>query len=341
MNKHLLLVFVIAISIMFLHDFVPVDKKIQIELALERGARFVYEKQNSMGAFEMATYFDRRMEHLFAKDATNVYVTAQVLYTLYHLNRVVEVPHDVMNSSVRFLIKAERDDCWTYSTNPNYTQSCDTDDTSLVTFVLNLFQAIEDTKVNEVRRKLVNYMDEEGPFLTWMKKDGENYLDCVVNANALLLFPNETRVCEYLKRNIVTNEWCSIYYHSKLMLYYAISRAYFHGAECLADVRDTVKNEIEYMWRNGRLNSPLDISLSMLTLINFGYESHSLLPKLVDRLLQLQQPGGEWRREPVIFPGYEGSEELTTALCLEALSRYYESLAENKVITTSMKSRLG
>ena len=69
-----------------------------------------------------------------------------------------------------------------------------------------------------------------------------------------------------------------------------------------------------------------DTALAACTLLNFNYTGIELT-KAVSYIIRYQQESGEWERRRIYYMGPSkivgsGSEELTTAFCLEALERY-------------------
>ncbi len=153
-------------------------------------------------------------------------------------------------------------------------------------------------------------------------------VDCGINANVLLYLGDrpETRpIVEYLValihdgREASEDKW----YRQPLAVYYFISRAYFHGVEALGGVRDPIVARVQ-VGDGHPSRSALETALAVNTLLNFRC-SPSLAESGVRELLETQEPDGSWPRK-VLYGrrgGWSfGSEELTTGLCIEALTRY-------------------
>ncbi|KPL22562.1 MAG: hypothetical protein AMJ93_06930 [Anaerolineae bacterium SM23_84] len=158
-------------------------------------------------------------------------------------------------------------------------------------------------------------------------------IDCVVNANVLLyLGENEhtQAAVEYLidivQRNKETD--CSKYYRDPLAFYYMLSRATFSGVSSLGRAREAVLKRI-IVGQDGHsgFDTALAAALTACSLLNFNHWA-SPLPETVATIQQTQRQDGSWRKSPLYLgpAPYYGSEELTTALCVEALARYLQRI---------------
>ena len=74
---------------------------------------------------------------------------------------------------------------------------------------------------------------------------------------------------------------------------------------------------------DGSFGDELATACAVCSLANFEYDGVARLADAVRYLEEQQRANGSWRRVAMFCqPGrYYGSEELTTALCLEALTR--------------------
>ena len=113
-----------------------------------------------------------------------------------------------------------------------------------------------------------------------------------------------------------------MYYPDPVALYYMTARAFLHSAPGLGKVGDLIATDIE-----GRrpIERPLATALAACTMLTFKPES-PVVPDAVRNLLRTQRKDGSWSRY-AFYRGpdeFWGSEELTTALCTEALARYLE-----------------
>lgn len=126
---------------------------------------------------------------------------------------------------------------------------------------------------------------------------------------------------------------CDKWYLNPFTIYYLISRAYNRGVMKLQPVSAPIIERIlATMSAEGQLGkSVFDTAIGVTALINFGMDPQDL-HKPINFLINKQEPHGEWPRwlffyiNPQRHHGW-GSEELTTALCVEALAKYKSSLA--------------
>jgi hypothetical protein len=178
--------------------------------------------------------------------------------------------------------------------------------------------------------------DREGRFMTWLGvAEDENDVDGVVNANVVLYLgggPETARACEYLAHLVESpdSELGSWYYPDPLSLDYAVSRAACHGVELLRGCRERLLARVSDRCAAGRRHQDaLGAALAALTLLNCEAEVE-LLDRQIDLILASQCDDGSWPRlafysgprPPLPRSVWFGSEELTTALCLEAVTRY-------------------
>lgn len=159
-------------------------------------------------------------------------------------------------------------------------------------------------------------------------------IDIVVNANVLfyLGFNKYTAPIINLLVKTINEEKensCDKWYKNPFEAYYFISRNYKNGITELDLVRNLITERILASAQDdGRLGiSPLDTALGISTLINFNYTNHYVLDKSTDYLIKNQAANGSWRIEALCGSGYVspvvwGSEELSTAVSLEALALY-------------------
>jgi hypothetical protein len=157
-------------------------------------------------------------------------------------------------------------------------------------------------------------------------------VDGVVNANVLLyLGENEhTRAAVDYLIHIVRGAKegdCTRYYPDRRAFYYMLSRAYWSGVTSLGVTKDAV---LERIIAAGRVRDASDTALATAlvacSLLNYGHLEFPL-PEAIAALLEMQWSDGSWPKTPLYLgpAPYYGSEELTTALCLEALARYLRS----------------
>lgn len=181
--------------------------------------------------------------------------------------------------------------------------------------------------------------DEQGRFLTFFRPPGKaNDVDAVVNASALFYLGERTATraaCDFVNAVILADaeDGSYAYYADHLALYYAASRAYFAGVEGLDRSRVAIIDKVRARATgDGGFGDALATAFATCTLMNLGLipGAEPVLRHAAGTLVERQRADGSWARSPV-FAGPEppepasiwwGSEEFTTAMCLEALGRY-------------------
>lgn len=171
-------------------------------------------------------------------------------------------------------------------------------------------------------------------FFFWRRNECTRYdIDGVVNANALFylgLNEHTQPIIPYLL-NIIDQQQeasCDKWYRNPVTFYYFVSRNYNAGITALEPARaQIISRIIAKVKDDGSIGeSILDTALAISALINFSYH-HEIVDRAIEQLVNHQQPSGEWPRRALFYSGPKkemcwGSEELTTAFCLEALTKY-------------------
>ena len=187
----------------------------------------------------------------------------------------------------------------------------------------------------ELRQKMGRLVSPES-LLRLMAAGALHEIDGVVNANVVLYLGagEHTRAAvDYLvdvvQRNQETD--CSKYYPDPLAFYYMLSRACFSGVTSLDKTREVVLERIiATRGSRGAFGTALAAALAACSLINFDHWA-SPLPATMAYIERSQRENGSWRKSPLYLgpAPYYGSEELTTALCVEALGRYVQSVEQS------------
>jgi hypothetical protein len=224
---------------------------------------------------------------------------------------------------------------WRYWTRRSPRRSLvppDLDDTSCASWVLSQHGC----RFRDNRAAVAANRDAEGRFLTWLgPNEEENDVDGVVNANVVLYLgacPESAAACDYLARLVAAPlfEPGSWYYPDPLALCHAVSRAAWHGVTALRACRGhLLQAVVERCLDGGGGPEPLAAALAATTLLNCE-AGGALLESQIEVILASQEADGSWPRAafysgprpPLPRSAWFGSEELTTALCLEAVARY-------------------
>ena len=116
-----------------------------------------------------------------------------------------------------------------------------------------------------------------------------------------------------------------------------VSRAFQNNITLFRESRGKIiKSILSLAKKSNVFHNELETALALNTLFNFNYSGEEI-DFLVSHLLKRQSKNGSWKKA-VFFLGppfwflatppryrYYGSEELTTAFCLEALKNYLKS----------------
>ncbi|MGA2469935.1 MAG: hypothetical protein ABSG64_04520 [Solirubrobacteraceae bacterium] len=158
-----------------------------------------------------------------------------------------------------------------------------------------------------------------------------NDVASVVNANVLLYLgdgPATERASAYLHEvvrrdaEVSSDQW----YRSRFAFYHAVSRCAYAGVGSVRPMLDTIVERITAAaGDDGSIGSnALETALAVCALHNCEH-SGDVLERAAAFLLEAQEADGGWPLAPFYYGGEVqwGSQELTTGLCLEALSRHY------------------
>jgi hypothetical protein len=168
---------------------------------------------------------------------------------------------------------------------------------------------------------------------TWLQLSHfKSDVDMAVNANVILYLGENERTpaaCKELTKIIIENSEgnASKFYSDTLAFYYILSRAYFYGARSLEQAAALVPERIARRQKtDGSFGNALRTALAACSLLNCGQAEAAGLREAVRHIAATQAADGSWPRA-ALYSGpnkvaWFGSEELTTAFCVEALARY-------------------
>lgn len=289
-----------------------------------RGLRFLHESQLPYGEFR--TYASP------SPDMRRTFFDSSVFVTAFVLHGIARIEHPwatrMREKAVSFLAGEMHDTgLFRYFSSKNPRSiGFDLDDTACASVALQ--QWGPGIAVCHNVEHFVGNRDADGLFYTWVgNATPENEVDSVVNANVVFYLGErgETRsACRHLVETIRSGREAGSYryYLDDVTLYYAVSRAYAHNAPSLGAAREAAAEGIlRRAEGDGSFGDELTTAQALCGLANFGYDDPARLEEAARYLERRQGPDGSWRRAP-LFRGagmYFGSEELTTALCLEAL----------------------
>ena len=300
------------------NDPIPVTDR--FSESRDKAIDFLYQNQLTDGEFPTDSCTDEAMQNCVYDSSP--FVTSFVLYSLKDSDN--QKVAEMKDKGLAFLLSEQgTGGVWKYWTKKNSRYSDpDVDDTSTISFILkhNNVRYTDNTPV------LSSNKNKDGIYMTWIRRAGaDNDVDCVVNANVLFyLGKNDPSVCSYLNRALLSDGPCAIYYPDKMILYYAVTRAYKNNVSCLGENKDRIiQSTLSSQKADGSFGSDMDTALALNTLMNLDYSGDELDYGL-NNLLTTQRADGSWPRAEFYLgaPFYYGSDSLTSALAIEALEKH-------------------
>jgi hypothetical protein len=327
-----------------------------MDRAISRALDFLARSQLPYGEFRTCAAADARMAGECRFDSSP-FATSLVLYAL---SFVPDHRVPAMTSRALDFLAAEMEGpgLWRYwsSRNSRHRQlPPDLDDICCISHILK-----QNNRPLPANREIVlANRDETGAFYTWLAPRTTaqpelaraisrligadtllaillsgtiNDVDCAVNANVLLYLgesPETQEAVDYLLGVVAggREQESSRFYPDPLAFYYLLSRAYLNGVSSLGRTQAAVVDRLlSRQESDGSFGGALPTALAACTLLNYDQRPPALA-QAIQHLLASQQMDGSWPRL-ALFLGpapYYGSEEITTALCVEALCRFHSS----------------
>ncbi len=177
---------------------------------------------------------------------------------------------------------------------------------------------------NVVRLLLATEEQVGGPYRTWLAANDApaawRDVDVAVNSNIAgflkLVAQPLPNITALLEQAILGKKLASPYYPSLYPLAYYLARGY-EGAHKQAITHALQRRRVQGAW-----NTPLQTALAVSSLLQLGASASAVAPA-VAFLLATQQADGSWPAEAFwMDTTFHGAAALTTALAIEALSRY-------------------
>src|SRR5918994_1575509 len=293
--------------------------------SVRRGLRFLYDHQLPDGEFR--TYASPTIDMRVTRYDSAIFVTTFVLYSIARIDHPCVAT--MTNRAISFLTEEMvSPGLFQYYTSKNTLSiDFDLDDTACASVALERSHPIVMGCYNV--ESFMENRNEGDLFYSWVGVDAPaNDVDSIVNANVVLYLGDrdETKsACRYLIDTIKSGYESNSYYYylDDMTLYYAVSRAYAHGTSLLGGAREAIIEKVlQRTEDDGSFGDVLATACAVSSLANFRYDDVARLRDAARYLQERQSANGSWRRMAMYFqPGrYYGSEELTTGLCIEALT---------------------
>jgi hypothetical protein len=303
----------------------------QFAPAVRRGMRFLRNNQLPYGEFR--TYASPSIDMKRTLFDSSIFTTTFVLYSIVRLDMDIPCVPAMTKKATSFLAGEMRGPgLFQYFTSKNARSiDFDLDCTACASVALHRSHPFIARGCN-IKRFIEN-RNEAGLFYTWVGGAAlANNVDSVVNANVVFYLGDrdETKSASRYLADLINSGHESNSYHyylDDMTLYYAVSRAYARGTSSLNGAREAV---IEKVLRSskgdGSFGHELATACAVCSLVNFEYDDSTRLRDAARYLERRQGEDGSWQRIAMWVAKldrldvYFGSEELTTALCLEALA---------------------
>jgi hypothetical protein len=293
----------------------------RVDQAIGRGLEYLSSKQLEWGEFRSLTCLDDGLKR--CRFESSPFATTFVVDVLAALPG--DKPASMRKRALDWLLGEQQPGgVWGYWAKRNSDFGkfpADLDDTATVSYALrSAGVSFQDNRaIFDANR------DAQKRFLTWIRKDGYNDVDCAVNANVLMyLGESRPEVCGWVVEQVGKGTACAPYYPDPLAIDYLVTRAREKGVTCFAELDPVIGARLSKARQpDGSFGSALDDALAVTIALRTGTKDLDLRPA-VEKLLAAQRPEGDWpRKRFFVGPSLRyGSEELTTAFAIEALHRF-------------------
>jgi hypothetical protein len=309
--------------------------------AIQKGIDYLAQTQRPSGEF--ATYTSPRLDMADAEEyPKSVYITTFVIHALSCLPPSPLIKQ-IQRRAGDFLLREQEDNgAWHYDgRRDEWKIPLDLDDTCCATAAL--FILGQRPALSLYTHLWQNEVAPGGPYYTWIGVDHTEDsilaqdVDILVNANILfcggLLNLSLPGTIDYVQQ-VISNEGYqaqSIYCIAPHFPIYVISRAYGDGnVEALAPTMPIMQDYVLTRLVRPR-NEPVTFNLACLAVALLNLQAGlSLIEPYLVALLVGQKSDGHWPAWAAYLSykhHYDGAPALTTALALEALSKYLKRVS--------------
>ncbi|KKQ51712.1 MAG: hypothetical protein US70_C0014G0015 [Parcubacteria group bacterium GW2011_GWD2_38_11] len=301
-----------------------------VRKTIEKG--LVFLQTNQLPSGEMKVLYCEEKEMNNCKFESSSVPTVFVLDAIsFSKNKQAK---EIFQKGHKFVLGQQNEDgLWSYwSKESSLFASPDFDDTAVASLYLE--------KNNILFRENKNKFEKnpDGLYYTWTSETDDLMkkveIDPGVNANILAyLKNNDEKVCSFVNSAVKRDNKKLFYYPNKQAFYYIISKAYSSGALCLLESKDDIiKKTISLQKTDGSFGNNLETALSLSTLLNYSFEKRDIIEKGIGSLMKTQNKDGSWNAQAMYVSGiikpvmYFGSNELSTAISVEAIEKYLRML---------------
>ncbi|MBT9166882.1 MAG: hypothetical protein DDT19_00206 [Syntrophomonadaceae bacterium] len=315
----------------------------RIDKSITQGIDFLANRQLPSGEFTTMRWEKPNVQT--ASYVKSVFVTSFVLHSLKYVVNFNQV-REISQRAIRFLLdEMEQNGLWRFFGKNSHVHF----DVDTVCCVLaSLKEWGVEIDYYSLASLMLKYRDNQGRFYTWILdvdppfKKKDNNIDWVVNANVLFFYRllNEPlrELEQYLTRVVKSSVFQrrSAYYEPFFAFFYCLTRAYAGGGDSrLGSVVARTKNYLPYIEVEHKLyGDSLEKALAAVGILNLSGETKEAA-QAIEHLLDMQGDDGGWQIGVFHTEGpytkYRiayGSRELTTAIALEALSKYSRQASE-------------
>ncbi len=317
----------------------PLPRCARAQEAVESGLGFIVAGQWPSGEFP--TRFAPTPDLDEAGWVSSIYLTTYVAESLGARGGAATAITQAVGGCADFVARhVEPDGIWRFFADSQRWPPPDADDTACA---LALLQRAGRPIVSSFFSQLDRWRAQSGACLTWlddeMNEAGAYHADGVVNANVLLAAARHgltlPSIVGWLARyaRIGKLDRLSVYSDSPCVVAWLITRAAREDTSGrLREILPWVGASLRRSLRRSDDADELDVAMELMTLLRTG-NPDDRTDALAERLLATQRGDGSWAARAFFqdfTPRYYGSEELTTALCVEALGEWvdHEEVAE-------------
>lgn len=311
-----------------------------LEDALKNGYNFLESTQLPSGEFPTTQWFgDISSSRTLKIPIKSVFVSSFVLHSLKYINKLVNT-RTTAKKAIEFLLGEMEDNGFWRFYGKNTILVPDTDCTCCILSALKEWSVKIDYEA--ISERLLTFRNKNKVFRTWIFENKtvsqgkpNREIDWVVNANALyfysLIDKSLPQVEQYLLSRI---EKGRIRYPSRYYPFlsgiYCLTRALSNSNEnkfepAIAEISNLLTKNVKKGFQDS-----LSVALQACSLLDCSSEKASITPS-INYLISNQESDQGWREgiffnAPIKNTGIVfkwGGESITSALALEAISRYH------------------